>query len=178
MLNERVENALNKQVNAELYSSYLYLSMAAWFGSRNLVGFVNWMKIQALEELYHAMKIYSFIDERGGRITLEAVENPPAEWSSPEAVFEAVLGHEQKVTALINDLVTLSLEEKDHASNNFLQWFVAEQVEEESSADEILQKIKLAGNEGSGLFMIDQELAQRALTVPADIKLNITTQAK
>ena len=167
MLKEKIQKALNQQVNAELYSSYLYLAMAAYFESINLKGFANWMRVQTQEELVHAMKFYDFIIERGGKAVLSSIEGPPTEWASPLAVFEQAYEHEQKVTGLINNLVDLSIAEQDHATNNFLQWFVAEQVEEEASADEVVQKIKLMGDASGGLFMLDRELAQRVFTPPA-----------
>jgi ferritin len=165
MLNPRIQAALNSQINAELYSSYLYLSMSAYFDSQNLAGMANWMRIQAQEELTHAMKFFDFVNERSGRVLLTQVEAPKTEWSSPLDVFEETLAHEQKVTALINDLVDLSLGEKDHAANTFLQWFVTEQVEEEATAQAILEKLKLVGDDGVAIFMLDGELGQRA--VPA-----------
>lgn len=167
MIKKNIQKALNKQINAELYSAYLYLSMSAYFQSINLAGFANWMRVQALEEMTHADKFYNFIVERGGRVELEAIEAPPKEWASPLAVFENAYKHEQKVTSMINDLVDLAIKEKDHASNIFLQWFVTEQVEEEASADEVVQKLKLAGDKGSGLFMLDGELSKRVFTPPA-----------
>ena len=167
MIDEKMQEALNKQLNAELYSSYLYLSMSAYFQSVNLSGFANWMRVQAQEELAHALKFYDYVNERGGRVVLPAVDEPPSEWDSPLAVFEHVYEHEQKVTGLINKLVDLAVKARDHATNNFLQWFVSEQVEEEASADEVLQKLKLVGDDASGLFMIDQELAQRVFVAPA-----------
>ena len=166
MIKEKMQNALNEQTNAELYSSYLYLSMSAYFQSVDLSGFANWMRVQAQEELMHAMKLYDYVNERGGRVILSKIEGPPTEWDSPTAAFEHVYKHEQKVTGLINGLVNLAIEEKDHATNNFLQWFVTEQVEEEASANEVLQKLKLVGEEGSGLLMLDSELAQRVFTPP------------
>ncbi len=166
MIKEKIQEALNQQLNAELFSSYLYLSMAAYFESINLKGFANWMRVQTQEELVHAMKFYNFIIERGGKAVLSAIEGPPTQWKSPLAVFEHAYQHEQKVTGLINNLVDLSIAEQDHATNNFLQWFVAEQVEEEASADEVVQKIKLMGDASGGLFMLDQELAQRVFTPP------------
>lgn len=165
MLSERMLDALNKQVNAELYSSYLYLSMAAYFSSINLPGFASWMNCQAQEEVMHAMKIHEHVLGRGGRAILLPIEGPPAEWESPRAVFEATYSHEQKVTGLINGLVDLAQEEKDNTTVDFLQWFVAEQVEEEESASGALEKVKLAGD-GAGLFMLDQELAQREFSPP------------
>lgn len=166
MINEDIENTLNEQLNAELYSSYLYLSMSAYFQSIDLPGFANWMRVQAEEEWMHGMKFYDFINERGGRVKLQAIEGPQVEWSSPEAAFEHVNKHEQKVTGLINNLVDLAIKEKDHATNNFLIWFVDEQVEEEASANEVLQKVKRVGKEGSGLLLLDQELGTRIFTPP------------
>jgi ferritin len=168
MLSNKMQDALNGQLNAELYSSYLYLSMAAYFLDLNLGGFANWMRVQAQEEDMHAMKFYNFLNERGGRILLKAIDGPPTEWDSPLAAFEAVLEHEQKVTGLINDLVELALAEHDHATNIFLQWFVTEQVEEEDSANDVIQQIKMIGEAKGGLFMLDRELGQRTFTAPAE----------
>jgi ferritin len=167
MISEKMQEAINGQLNAELYSSYLYLSMNAYFKSINLDGFANWMYYQAQEELTHAMKFYDFINQRGGRVNLLSIEAPPTQWNSPQAVFEATLEHEQKVTGLINELVELALAEHDHASNIFLQWFVSEQVEEEDSANDVVEKIKLVGDAKGGLFMLDRELGQRVFTPPA-----------
>ncbi len=176
MLTDKMQKAINGQVNAELYSSYLYLSMASYFGSINLSGFENWMKVQAMEEMYHVMKFYNFIEERGGRPKMDAIDTPPSDWDSPVAVFEAVYAHEQKVSGLINDLVDLAIEEKDHASNNFLQWFVAEQVEEEDSVNGALQNLKLVEDKG-GLFILDRELGARAMKIPIDLKINLVAGA-
>ncbi len=167
MLSERMMKSLNKQLNAELYSAYLYLSMAAYFESKNLKGFANWMRVQAQEELTHAMKFFDYINERGGRVYLEAIEKPPTEWKSPLDVFEATYEHEVKVTSMINDLVNMAMEEKDHATYNMLQWFVAEQVEEEASADEIRQQLRMIKEDGRGIMMLDRELKQRTFTPPA-----------
>lgn len=167
MMNEKIQDALNEQLNAEMYSSYLYLSMSAYFQGTDLAGFANWMRVQAQEELMHAMKFYDYINERGGRVTLKEIAAPQIAWKSPQAAFEHVYSHEQKVTGLINDLVNLAISEKDHATNSFLQWYVTEQVEEEASASGILQKIKIIGGEGSGLFMLDSEMGQRIFTPPA-----------
>ena len=167
MISKKMEGALNAQVNAELYSAYLYLSMESYFKSLNLNGFANWMRVQTQEEVSHAMKIYDFINERGGRALLKGIEGPPTKWKSPLAVFETAYAHEQKVTGLINDLVDLAIKEKDHATNSFLQWFVNEQVEEEASADEIVQQLKMMENAPGGMFMLDRELGQRIFTPPA-----------
>ncbi len=165
MMNQKIQEAMNKQINAETYSAYLYLSMAAYFEDINLLGFASWMKCQAQEEMTHAMKFFNFVNERGGRVILTPIDGPPTSWESPLNVFEETYEHETKVSAMINDLVNLAIEEKDHASNNFLQWFVAEQVEEEASADEVVNKIKLAGD-GGGLFMLDKELGARVFNYP------------
>jgi ferritin len=166
-MDKEMQEALNKQLNAEIYSAYLYLSMSAYFHSINLDGFANWMRVQWQEELAHGLKFYDYVNERGGRVTLQPVEAPPSQWDSPLAVFENVYRHEQKVTGMINKLVDLAVETRDHATNNFLQWFVSEQVEEEASADEVLQKLNLVGDDASGLFMVDRELAQRVFVAPA-----------
>jgi ferritin len=167
MLSEKMEQAFNKQLNAELYSAYLYLSMAAYFYSLNLNGFANWMTVQNQEETMHAMKFYNYINERGGRITLAQIDGPPTNWHSPLEIFEETLKHEEKVTGLINNLVDLAIAERDHAANAFLQWFVTEQVEEEASANEIIQNLKMAGNDPHALFMLDRELGARVFTPPA-----------
>ena len=168
MISKKMESALNDQINAEMYSSYLYLAMSAYFQSINLSGFANWMKIQAQEEMVHAIKFYDFINERGGRVSLQSIEAPPEDWKSPLDVFDATLAHEQKVTSLINSLVDIAMEERDHATNIFLQWFVSEQVEEEDTANEILQKIKLMADAPGGMFMLDNEMGQRIFTAPTD----------
>ena len=166
MISTKMQKALNGQVNAELYSAYLYLSMAAHFESANLPGMANWMRVQTQEEQFHAMKIYNHILERGGKVTLGPIEAPPNEWDCPLAVFEATLKHEQKVTGLINDLVYLAREEKDNASEIFLQWFVNEQVEEEDNASTIVGQLELIKDSPQALFMMDKDLAQRIFTPP------------
>jgi ferritin len=167
MISKKMQDALNEQINAELYSAYLYLSMVAYFKSINLPGFATWMRVQTQEEIVHAMKIYDYVNERGGRVILKSIAEPQTEWKSPLAAFEAAYGHEQKVTGLINGLVNLAIEEKDHAANMFLQWFVNEQVEEESNADAIVQKLKLMSDAPGGMYMLDNEMGQRVFTPPA-----------
>ena len=168
MLKPKIEGAFNEQINAELFSSYLYLSMAAYFESQNLKGMANWMRIQAQEEIAHAMKFFDFVNERGGKVVLTRIDAPKVEWPSPLAGFQEAHQHECKVSGLINGLVDLALSEKDHAANAFLQWFVTEQVEEEASVLEIAEKLKRTGDQGSMLFMLDRELGQRKLPpVPA-----------
>lgn len=167
MISKRMEEELNKQINAEFYSSYLYLSMAAWFDSQNLAGFSNWMNVQAQEEWAHGLKIFNFVNERGGKVTLAKIDEPKTEWTDIINVYEEVLEHEQKVTELINKLSDIAIEESDHATKNFLQWFVDEQVEEESSVDNVLQQLKMIEGKGTGLFLMDREMQSRAF-VPID----------
>lgn len=161
MLKPGIQDALNKQLNGELYSAYLYWSMAAYFHDLSLDGFAHWMEQQAKEELTHAQKFYGYIVERGGRVLLTPVAGPDTEWKSPLTAFEAALQHEKEVTSRINAIVDQAIEEKDHATCNFLQWFVAEQVEEESSVDTIVQHLKLVGDNKMGLLMLDRELGKR-----------------
>ena len=161
VINEKMQAALNGQINAELYSTYLYLSMEAYFQSVNLAGFAKWMKAQTQEEMTHAMKIYDYVNQCGGRVILEMIEKPPSQWESPLAVFEAVYKHEQKVTGLINDLVNLANKEKDPATGNFLQWFVKEQIEEEDSANAVVEKLKSAKDSPDAMSILDNELGKR-----------------
>ena len=167
MISQKMQDALNAQLNAEFYSAYLYLSMSNYFESIGLKGLAHWMRMQWDEEQIHTLKLNDFVNERGGRVILSQVESPPSDWSSPLAVFEATAEHEYKVTGLINDLVNVAIEENDHATRNFLMWFVDEQVEEEASVDEVLQKLKLIGDSGQGLFMLDEQLGQRTPPAPA-----------
>jgi len=161
MLSKKMEAALNAQINAEMFSSYLYLSMSSWFEDQSLPGFAHWMKNQAQEEMVHGMKIYQYVLDRGGRVKLEAIDAPETEWESAKAVFQAVLDHERKVTGMINDLYGLSEELRDYATRVFLHWFIDEQVEEEATADEWLQKVTRVENSPSGLFQVDREAASR-----------------
>lgn len=163
MLKERVLKALNEQVNAEQYSALLYLSMSAWFEDKGLPGFANWMYVQYQEELTHANKIFKYVVERSGKAELKAIKQMPTEFDSVIDVVEKTLAHEQHVTELINNLVDVANEERDHATQSFLQWFVDEQVEEEANVTEILDSLKLVEGEGkgNGLFMLDRELRQR-----------------
>jgi ferritin len=167
MVSQKIQKALNEQVTWELYSSYLYLSMSAYFKSINLNGCATWMRVQAQEELIHAVKFYDFINARGGRVLLQTVKAPPTEWASPLKVFEETLKHERVVTSRINNLASLAVQEKDHATHIFLQWFVTEQVEEEESVNDVIQKLKLVSDATGGLFMVDQELGKRVFTMPA-----------
>lgn len=164
MLSEKLEKALNEQMNAEFYSGYLYLSMAAYFEEKDWPGFANWMNVQAREELDHGLKFYNYIIARDGRVNLTEIKGPQTEWDNVEAVFEHVLEHEKLVTSLINNLVDLALSERDHATNQFLQWYLAEQVEEEENARDNLGKIKKGRDSTDILFLLDQELGNRSYT--------------
>ena len=167
MISETLAAALNKQINAEMYSSYLYLSMSAWFETKSLSGFANWMRVQAEEETFHAMKMFDYLHERGGRVILEAIERPEAHWESPLAVIEAVLRHEEHVTSLINKLVDVAMDERDHAGTYFLQWYVEEQVEEEANVGTLLERMKMIADDSAGMFALDVEMSKRVFTAPA-----------
>ena len=166
MLSKTMQDALNKQINAETYSAYLYWSMSAALEKMNLPGFANWMRIQAQEEMVHAVKFYQYIIERGGEVTLTAIDGPKTQWKDLKEVFADTLTHEQHVTSLINGLMDLAIDERDHAAKIFLQWFVSEQVEEESTAQETIAKIELAGDSKGGLYMLDKEMATRVFVPP------------
>lgn len=166
MLTSKMQKALNEHINAEMYSAYLYLSMSAYFQDRNLPGFANWMQIQFQEEWAHAMKFFNYVIERGGRVELEQIEKPRFEWNDAVNVMEETLKHEQHVTSLINNLMSIAHEEKDYASVSMLQWFVDEQVEEESAATAILEKLKMIEGKGPGMFMLDNEFAARVFVDP------------
>jgi ferritin len=161
VLTDRMHKALNDQLQAEFYSAYLYLAMAAYFEDKGLEGMANWMTIQFQEEQSHALKFYKYITERGGRVELEALEKPTKDWADPVAAFEAALDHERMISGQINDLANLAMEERDHATHNMLQWFISEQVEEEANVDGIVNQLKLVGGQGNGLFMIDREMKGR-----------------
>lgn len=161
MLSQKLEQAVNEQIKNELYSGYLYLAMAAQCESMNLSGFAHWLKVQAKEELGHAMKLYDFVNDRGGRVVLEAIDKPPVEYKSLRDMFETVYQHEQKVTGLINKLYEMAKAENDYPLQVHLQWFIDEQVEEEKNATEILAKLKLVGESGNGLMMLDKVLGER-----------------
>ena len=161
MLNKTVERAINEQIQAELYSAYLYLSMAAYSAAENLPGFAHWMKVQSQEETEHAMKFFNYVNERGGRVVLKALDQPPVEFGSPVDLFKKVLEHEQLVTGLINDLYELAVKENDYATQVLLHWFIEEQVEEEASAAQIVETLKMAGDKGNALIMVDKGLAKR-----------------
>jgi ferritin len=160
-LSKKLENAINKQINAELWSAYLYLSMSTYYESMNLGGFANWMRIQANEEVEHAMRFYNHINERRGRVTLSTIGAVPTTWKSPLHAFEDAFNHEQKVTGMIENLANIATAEKDYAATNMLNWFHDEQVEEEQQTDDIVQKLKMIAKSTGQLFMLDHELGKR-----------------
>ena len=160
-MNKKMEQAFNAHLNAEFYSSYLYLAMANCFTAKNLDGMASWMRLQAEEERAHAMKFLDFINVRDGRVTLKQIDQPPLEWSTPLEAFQQAYDHELQISGKIDALVDLATKEGDHAAVNFLQWFVSEQVEEEAHALGIVDKLKMVGDKGSGLFMIDRMLGDR-----------------
>ena len=160
-INKKVEDVVNKQVNAEFYSAYLYLGMSARCTEMNLKGIANWLYVQAQEEMTHAIKFYRFILERGGHSVLPSIEKVRDDWKTPLEMFEAAYAHEQKVTAMINNIMDIALAERDHATASMLNWFVDEQVEEEANSSEIADKLKLIGESKEGLFMLDKELSVR-----------------
>ena len=164
MISDRMSEAINKHINAELYSAYLYKSMAAYAAENGLSGVTNWLNIQAMEEMTHADRFIQYMLRVGARVKYLAIEEPPAEFESPLQIFEETQKHEQLVTSLINNLVNIAKEEKEHATEIMLQWFVTEQVEEEENVGDIIAQLKLAG--GSGLFMIDKELGGRVFVPP------------
>lgn len=161
MLSNAMQDAINGQIRDELYSAYMYLSMAAYFDSTGLPGFASWMRAQSEEEVEHAMKFFDFVAERGGRVELHAIEKPPIEFESPRDVFEKTYEHEQKVTGLIHDLYTLAVDEDDYGTQVMLHWFIEEQVEEEDNVSQILDTLERVGEKDQALIMLDRELGQR-----------------
>lgn len=161
MLSQAMQDAINEQIKNELYSAYLYLSMSAYCEANAMPGCAHWMRVQSQEEIDHAMKFFGFVNERGGRVVLYAIDQPPTEFDSPLAIFKETLEHERKVTALIHGLYQLALEEKDYPAQVMLHWFIDEQVEEESNATQIVDTLEMIGNKGHALVMLDRELGKR-----------------
>jgi ferritin len=162
MLSKTMEQNLNEHMNEEFYSFYIYLAMAAYLDAHYLKGMAHWMRLQASEEMNHAMKFFGYLQERSATVTLLAIKKPPKEWSSVLAAFQAAMTHEQSITAKIGSLVEKAQGEKDHATENFLQWFVKEQVEEESTLDPIVHRLQLSGENVAALYVLDRELGMRA----------------
>ena len=167
MISKKMTDALNLQINKELYSAYLYLAMSAHAQDIGLKGFANWFFIQVQEEMSHAQKIYNYVFEQNQKVVLDEIKKPPADFASPLDMFQKTLEHEQFVTKSINELVALAKEENDYATEIFLQWFVTEQIEEEGNDNEIIDKLKYIGDNGNGLLMLDKELGVRTFVAPA-----------
>jgi len=167
MLKQKIQSALNEQINAEFYSSYLYLAMATSCQSKSLVGMAQWLRVQAQEEIVHAMKFIDYLTNCASQVSLVQIAGPPIAWESPLKIFQDALAHEQAVTARIQKLMDLATQENDHTTAGFLQWFLDEQIEEEASANQIVNQLKLIGTSGSGLFLLDRELAQRTFSAGA-----------
>ncbi len=171
MLNPKIEKMLVDQMNFEFYSAYIYMSMVAYLESVDLQGFAHWMKIQVQEEMSHSLKFYNYIVERGGRPFFTAVPEPKKEWASVKEVFEDALHHELEVTRRINEIATTTIAENDHATRSFLNWYVDEQVEEESNAEQIIKKLKMINDNASALFLLDKELALRLFVMPVGVTI-------
>ena len=166
MISQKMENAINEQINAEIFSEYLYLAMQAYFKQMNLLGFANWVDVQVQEERAHAMGLFNYLLERGGKVELKAIDKPQTGWKSPLEVFEAILQHEQLVTSKIHALVDVAEEERDRAAMSFLDWYVKEQVEEEFNDNSIIKSLKLIGTDANALLQLDKDLAARVFVAP------------
>lgn len=173
MLQKKMAKALNEQINREMFSAYLYMSMSAFSNDMGLKGFANWFMVQYHEEMFHAMKLYEYVQRQGEPVTLKALEGPATKFDSPLDMFEKTLAHEQFITKSINELVDMAISQKDHATQIFLEWYVTEQVEEEDNDNEILAQLRLIGDNAHALLMLDRELSSRAVTVPIDFSKGV-----
>lgn len=178
MLSKIMEDSLNEQINREMYSAYLYMSMSAYASQAGLKGFANWFMVQYHEEMLHAMKMYEFVNRRGGSVILKALPQPPATFASPLDMFQKTFEHEQYITKSINEWMDLAIAEKDHATQIFLQWYVTEQVEEENNDQEILAQLKVIGADAQGLMLLDKDLAARITTVPTEFSKGVEAAMK
>jgi len=175
MLSEKMLAELNEQINKEMYSAFLYMTMSVQAKDMGLNGFANWFMVQFHEEMYHAMKMFEYVQQQGGRVQLKAIAQPPLEFESALEMFTKTLEHEQFVTRSINNLMDVAIAEKDHATQIFLQWYITEQVEEEDNDNEIINQLKMVQGHPHGLMMIDRELGQRAVNVPTDFSKGVET---
>lgn len=178
MLDKKMVQALNDQINKEMYSAYLYMSMSACSNQTGLKGFANWFMVQYHEEMFHAMKLYEYVQRQGEEVKLEAIKAPPAEFSSQLDMFTQTLAHERYITSSINDLMELAIKKKDHATQIFLEWYITEQVEEEENDNDIIAQLKLIGDNVHALLMLDRELSARAATIPTDFSKGVEAAAK
>ena len=178
MLNKKMAQGLNDQINKEMYSAYLYMSMSACSNQNGLKGFANWFMVQYHEEMFHAMKLYEYVQRQGEEVKLEAIKAPPAEFSSQLDMFTQTLAHERYITSSINDLMEMAIKKKDHATQIFLEWYITEQVEEEENDNDIIAQLKLIGDNVHALLMLDRELSARAATIPTDFSKGVEAAAK
>jgi ferritin len=178
MLNKKIAQALNEQINKEMYSAYLYMSMSACSNKTGLKGFANWFMVQYHEEMFHAMKLYEYVQRQGEDVKLETIKAPPAEFSSQLDMFTQTLAHEQYITSSLNELMELAISKKDHATKIFLEWYITEQVEEEENDNDMIAQLKLIGDNAHALLMLDREMAARAATVPTDFSKGVEAAAK
>lgn len=178
MLSKKMAQALNEQINKEMYSAYLYMSMSACSNTMGLKGFANWFMVQYHEEMFHAMKLFEYVQRQGEEVKLEAVKAPPKDFASQLDMFTQTLAHEQFITKSINELMELAVEKKDHATQIFLEWYVTEQVEEEENDNDIIAQLKLIGDNPHALLMLDRELAARVTTIPTDFSKGVEAAAK
>jgi ferritin len=177
MIDKKMAQALNEQINKEMYSAYLYMSMSAYSNKTGLKGFANWFMVQYHEEMFHAMKLYEYVQRQGEDVKLETIKAPPSEFSSQLEMFTQTLAHEQYITSSINELMELAISKKDHATQIFLEWYIIEQVEEEENDNDIIAQLKLIGDNAHALLMLDRELAARAATVPTDFSKGVEAAA-
>jgi ferritin len=177
MLKQKVVDAINAQINREMYSGFLYMSMSASAGRKGMKGFANWFMVQFHEEMFHAMKMYEYVLKQGGAVVLKAIAEPPATFTSELDMFEQTLKHEIGVTQNINDLMDLAIAEKDHATQIFLQWYITEQIEEEENDNDIITQLKLIGDNPQGLMMLDSQLAARMTTIVTDFSKGVMAPA-
>jgi ferritin len=178
MLSKKMEDALNEQINREMYSAYLYMSMSSYCTNVGLKGFANWFMVQYHEEMLHAMKLYEYVIAQGGHAILKAIKQPPSDFDTMANAFNKTLEHEQFITKSINEWMDLAIAEKDHATQIFLQWYVTEQVEEEGNDNDIIAQLKLIGKDPHGLILLDRELAGRITTVPTEFSKGIAAAMK
>lgn len=174
MISKKMEEALNGQLNKEMYSAYLYMAMSAYADSQGLKGIANWFMVQYHEEMVHAMKFYEYLQEQGNKVVLGAIEKPTGSFTTALSLYEAALKHERFITGSINDLVDIAIEEHDHASKAFLDWYVTEQVEEEQNAAEIIQTLKMIGDNSAALYLYDKELSARTVNIPTDFSNGVS----
>lgn len=178
MLKKEITDALNEQINKEIYSAFLYMSMSAYTNDLVLKGFANWFMVQYHEEMYHAMKMYEYIQSQGESVVLKTVDAPPTTFDSPLDAFEKTLAHEQVVTQSINDLMDLAIQHRDHATKIFLEWYVTEQVEEEDTAGDMIAQLQMIGDDPHALLMMDRELAGRAASIPVDFSKGVEQEGE